>query len=123
MKWRDLTTVRNTDETTHPRKIIVPIDIDLAELEGALGKAGFALFGKGEYVRLRRIPECIIKRKMNELILERSINDGAISQEDKECIQLDTSITRKPRKRMRDVAIDRENWYRARQKDWLDGLG
>jgi hypothetical protein len=81
-----LTTVRNTDETAHPRKIIVPIDVDLAELQAALGNAGFALIGEGEYVRLRRIPESIRKRSKAENKRSKS-----------------------------------ENWYRERQRDWLDG--
>ena len=62
-----LTGVRNTNETSHPRKIIVPIDIDLAELKEALGNAGFCLFGKGEYVRLKRIPEILRKPSKREV--------------------------------------------------------
>jgi hypothetical protein len=84
-----LTTARNADETAHPRKIIVPIDIACAELEAALGNAGFALLGTGEYVRLRRIPELIRKRSKAE------------NQRSK---------------------AEAENWYRERQRDWLDGM-
>jgi hypothetical protein len=57
-----LTSVRNAEPRKPPQKIIIPIDIDLAELQEALGSAGFALIGEGEYVRLRRIPSSCVRK-------------------------------------------------------------